>query len=112
MKNLKDICQTMLSISPKCNENDYNAFIDESKISLKTLEERKKPLFCPRQWSQTEINLLISVIKEGCSNGTFVNSEGEIKWNVVSEYMLGRDPTSCKNKWDQLKRKIKESLTF
>ena len=39
-----------------------------------------------------------------------MNSEGEIKWNVVCEYMFSHDPTSCKNKWDQLKQKQDERI--
>ena len=57
------------------------------------------------RWSDTDTIFLIEVIKQGCRSGVILDQKGDIKWDIVAEYMIGRDPQSCKNKYDQLKKK-------
>lgn len=106
-ERFKDMCQTSFSICTNQKSNDtYDNFDQKFEYALNAFKQSKTPIYNPRQgqWSQTETNLLISIIKEGFKIGSILNDHGDIKWEVVSEYMLGRDATSCKNKWFKLKR--------
>lgn len=107
-EKFKDQCQTILSNTSTKNSIDpFENFIEKSHISLDSLAQNKLPNYDDRhgQWSQTDTKLLISVVKEGMSIGSILNERGEIMWNVVSQYMFGRDSLSCKNKWNHLKSK-------
>ena len=107
-EQFKDQCQTVFSYkSFETLHDPFENFVEKSHISINSLTQNKLPNYNNRhgQWSQTDTNLLISVIKEGMSIGSILNERGEIMWDVVSQYMFGRDSLSCKNKWNHLKGK-------
>ena len=96
------------SVSDVVHEDAYSEFVSHKEDSLYALEHNKNINYCDirkGRWCEEETNLLICVLKHGCSYGTILDNRKRIIWDKVSGYIFGRNAEQCKDKFKELKKK-------
>lgn len=120
-ENFKDNCQSAfnkitsilklgeknsLFKTQKLNEKDFHLMLQNSK-GYKN-EMKLTPLSgyfseVHGQWSETETENLLTVLKQGYLTKAILNEKGEIHWPSVAKYVVYRTGESCRNRYNYLK---------
>ena len=93
------------------NENKiHSAFINSKKFKYKMKKVQTSELKIEGQWTETETENLLIVLKQGYITDSIFNSKGQIHWPSVAKFISFRTGESCRNKYNNLKKAKDERI--